>query len=189
MTRQESKQLGFPLGSPFSLGAAVADILDIVDENDVVIGSAPSEEVHSRGLLHRFVHVFVVGSDGRILVQQRHHTKKRGALLFDAAVGGHVDSGETYAEAAVREGREEIGLVGVEFEYVGKITNHDPPVEDMLGELYVVRSDGPFAGWEREAERLEWMEPGELAFMLDRFPYLFTKAMPESFRLWRARRT
>jgi len=162
----------------------MADVLDIIDANDVVIGRASSEEVHAKGLLHRFVHVFVVGSDGRILVQQRHHTKKRGALLFDAAVGGHVDSGETYFDAAVREGREEIGLEGVGYEYLGKIKNYDPPVEDMLGELYAVRSDGPFAGWEREAERLEWMTPGELAFMLERFPYLFTKAMPESFRLW-----
>lgn len=163
----------------------MAGYLDIVDEDDRVIGSASSEEVHAGRLLHRFVQVFVVGSDGRILIQQRSRRKARGPLLLDASIGGHVDSGETYDEAAIREGAEELGLRGLEYRRLGRITDRASPIENMLGILYEARSDGPFSGWEEEAERIEWMTPEELGAMVEGSPHLFTGCMPQSYRLWR----
>lgn len=166
----------------------MAKLLDVVDEADRVVGRASSEEVHARRLLHRFVQAFVVGSDGRVLIQQRSRAKERGPLLLDASIGGHVDSGETYDEAVVREGAEELGLVGATYRPLGRIHDTGSPVENMLGMLYEVRSDGPFVGWEREAERIEWVTPDDLGSMIERMPELFTGPMPESYRLWRSSR-
>jgi 8-oxo-dGTP pyrophosphatase MutT (NUDIX family) len=160
----------------------MATLLDIVDEDDNVVGTATSEEAHARLLLHRFVQVMVVGSDGRVLLQQRSRSKARGALLLDASVGGHVDSGEGYLEAALREGREEIGL-DAPLTFLGRLRDDAPPVENMLGMLYLARSDGPFVGWEAEAERLFWLRPEELLSATESMPFLFTGPMPQVARM------
>ena len=44
------------------------EILDIVDEMDLVIGSATRGEVHSSGLLHRSAHLLVFDGNGLSLI-------------------------------------------------------------------------------------------------------------------------
>lgn len=161
----------------------MSDLVDIIDENDVVIGQATREEAHSKRLLHRFIHVYVQGSDGRWLLQQRSRNKKNGPFKFDASVGGHVDAGESYLVAARREMTEEIGLPETTpLELIGKIEDRDG-MENMLGQVFIAKSDGPFSNWQEEAERLEWFTTAELAHMIGRFPYLFTGGIISSFRV------
>lgn len=92
------------------------EILDIVDEQDVVIGQATRADIHARGLLHRAVHVFVFNSAGRLLVQLRTAEKDEFPLCYTSSASGHIDSGEDYETAAVREMEEELGLTSpIEF--------------------------------------------------------------------------
>ncbi len=92
------------------------ELFDVVDAGDRVIGQATRGEVHARGLLHRAAHVFVFNSQGQLLLQQRSATKDAHPLCWTSSCSGHLDSGETYEVAAVRELKEEIGLVAdVEF--------------------------------------------------------------------------
>jgi 8-oxo-dGTP pyrophosphatase MutT (NUDIX family) len=156
-----------------------------VDDDDRVVGRASRSEAHRLGLRHRFVQVLVVGSDGRVLLQQRSRGKKLGAHLMDASVGGHVDAGESYAQAVRREASEELALpADGEYLELGTIEDTSPGVENMVGRLFVYRSDGPFSGWEAEAERLEWVSREDLATLADRFPYLCTGGLLSSIRLF-----
>ena len=93
-----------------------AELFDVVDVEDRVIGQATRSEVHARGLLHRASHVFVFNSGGQLLLQQRSATKDAHPLCWTSSCSGHLDAGETYEIAAVRELKEEIGLeADVEF--------------------------------------------------------------------------
>lgn len=84
-------------------------LLDVVNEEDQIVDSVSRLEVHRAGLLHREVHVWMFGKDGNIIFQKRGLNRALAGLL-DATVGGHVDSGEDYAQAALREAREETGI-------------------------------------------------------------------------------
>jgi len=86
------------------------EILEIVDSNDKVIGTATRAEIHRRGLMHRAVHIFVFNSTGDIYVQRRSASKDRHPLKLDSSAAGHVDPGETYEQTAVRELQEELGI-------------------------------------------------------------------------------
>lgn len=84
--------------------------LNIVDEDDQVIGEETRENIHKNGLLHREIHVWIFNDKGEILFQKRSENKDVFPGLLDASVGGHVEIGDTYDETAVKELEEETGI-------------------------------------------------------------------------------
>lgn len=88
----------------------MSEILDIVNEHDEVIGQAERDEVHRAGLLCRLIYVCFYTPSGDIILQKRSLTKKNDPGKLTTAVSGHVSSGQSYLEAAVREAFEETGV-------------------------------------------------------------------------------
>jgi len=86
------------------------EIYDFVDEDDNIIGKATRKEVHDKNLIHRSVMFFIFDKEGRIFVGQRTKNKEFFKEYWSIVLGGHVNSGETYDEAAIREFKEETGL-------------------------------------------------------------------------------
>jgi len=85
--------------------------LNIVDENDKIIGEDTRESVHKKGLLHREVHVWIYNNKGEVLLQKRSLNKDTFPGLWDASVGGHVEMGDSYKQSAIKEAKEEIGII------------------------------------------------------------------------------
>ncbi len=86
------------------------EIFDVVDENDIPVGTATRAEVHAKNLIHRAVHVFVLNRNGDLYLQKRSRLKDMNPGVWDSSVSGHLDAGEDYLQAAVRELGEEIGI-------------------------------------------------------------------------------
>ncbi|WP_417875709.1 NUDIX hydrolase [Winogradskyella sediminis] len=87
------------------------ELLDIVTKQGQPTGkTALKSEAHAKGLYHNTIHLWLYTSNGEILLQQRSHKKVIYPLLWDVSVAGHIDAGETFIEAALRETEEEIGL-------------------------------------------------------------------------------
>ena len=86
-------------------------ILDIVDENDHVIGQATRGEIHEKGLLHREIHIWFITPKGEIIFQHRAKDKDTFPDLLDATVGGHVEPGDSYEKTALKEMEEETGVI------------------------------------------------------------------------------
>lgn len=86
------------------------EMIDICDENNNIVGQGMKSGVLARGLWHRTARVFIYDSAGRILLQLRAKDKELFAGLWDVGAAGHVAVGEEYAEAAIREAKEELGI-------------------------------------------------------------------------------
>ncbi len=87
------------------------EILDIVDQNNVVLGSTTKDEIYDKKILHRIVHILVLHPDKpAIYLQKRAATKSFLPNYYCTSAGGHVHSGETHQQAAERELKEEIGI-------------------------------------------------------------------------------
>ena len=87
------------------------EIYDVVDEDDNIIGKSTREKVHkNKNLIHRSVMFFIFDKKGRIFVNQRTKNKEFFPEYWAITFGGHVNSGETYEEAVVRECKEEAGI-------------------------------------------------------------------------------
>jgi 16S rRNA (adenine1518-N6/adenine1519-N6)-dimethyltransferase len=86
------------------------ELFDVVDENDVSVSTATRASVHAGNLIHRAVHVFVLNRNGDLYLQKRSRLKDKSPGVWDSSVSGHLNAGEDYLHAAVRELGEEIGI-------------------------------------------------------------------------------
>ena len=87
------------------------EYIDIVDEAGRFTGRrALKSEAHLNGWFHNTIHVWLYSQNGDILLSQRSAKKIIFPLLWDVSAAGHVDSGESILDAAMRETREELGL-------------------------------------------------------------------------------
>jgi isopentenyldiphosphate isomerase len=104
------------------------EYFDVVDDQGQVIGRALRSECHGNPVLvHRVAHVLVFNSRGELYLQKRAATKDIQPGKWDTSVGGHLDTGETYEQAAVREMREELGIVGIPLEHL-----YDYPLRNAI---------------------------------------------------------
>ena len=101
-------------------------ILDVVDTNDEVIGSASYEEINDKQLLHRSVCILLFDDEDRLYLQRRAKVHILDPGLWDMSATGHVDLGESYQAAAEREVEEELGLRDIKIKQITKYYNDEP---------------------------------------------------------------
>ncbi len=85
-------------------------MLNIIDENNNIIGRDTRENIHKKGLLHSEIHIWIYNKNGEILFQRRAKTKDTYPNLLDVSVGGHVEMGDDYLVTAIKELEEETGI-------------------------------------------------------------------------------
>jgi isopentenyldiphosphate isomerase len=81
------------------------ELIDLIDEQDRIIGVTDKDTSHQRAQLHRCVIAFVFHSNGAMYIQKRTDNG-----LLDHAIGGHVRQGESYEVAMAREAEEELRI-------------------------------------------------------------------------------
>lgn len=86
------------------------EILFVVDDQNNPIDSKTRSEVHANGYWHRTSHIWIVNNSGEILVQKRSLLKDSNPGKWEPFFGGHLQPGIDYADGAIRELNEELGL-------------------------------------------------------------------------------
>lgn len=86
------------------------ELVDVVDEQGRPLRVVTRKHAHEFGLMHRAVRVLLFNKHGEVFVQQRSKTKDVNPGLWEGSFAGHQRHGETPAETAAREAREELGL-------------------------------------------------------------------------------
>ncbi|MGA2176034.1 MAG: NUDIX domain-containing protein [Verrucomicrobiota bacterium] len=149
------------------------EIFDIVNERDEVIGRMPRARVHREGRKHRSVHVLVFNARGDLFLQKRSMTKDTFPGAWDSSASGHLDSGEDYDACAVRELREEIGLIlAAPPRRLFKIEACAATGQEFVW-VYRLESEGPFTLHPEEIERGEWFTPARLTELIRQRPQDF----------------
>ena len=131
------------------------EIVQLVDEHNVPCGVAPRSRMRAEGLLHRATFLFVFSTDGSLFVQKRAASKDLYSSYFDACAGGVVRAGESYADNAVRESAEELGISLVAPEQVVDFLFQDIG-NRVWGRIFKLAHDSPFEFTDDEIESGEF---------------------------------
>ncbi len=120
-----------------------SELFPVVDAQDQIIGQATRKQCHAdRSLIHRSVHIVIRNAQGEVFFQKRSMRKDVSPGQWTLSATGHVDLGETYEQAAVRELQEELGIK-TSLRPLGTFLL-DYPREREFTRVFVGRHEGPF---------------------------------------------
>lgn len=117
------------------------ELVDIVDEEDRIIGQGLRGDVRARRLRHRSTYILLFNPLGQLFVHQRTATKDIYPGYYDVAFGGIVAAGEDYDTGARRELAEEIGIAGLALRRVLNF-RFDDEGNHVNGVVYTATYDG-----------------------------------------------
>ncbi len=155
------------------------EILIRVTEDDEILGPIPRSHVHGHPeYIHRSVHIMVLHPDGKLLLQKRSMIKDTQPGKWDTSVGGHVGFGQSYLEAAQREGEEELGFLfqDLRFLYSTKIRDS---VESENIQTFLAINAGPFIHHPDEIDEIRFWSKAEILEGLGK--EIFTTNFEEEF--------
>jgi len=135
------------------------EYLDIVDENDNVIGRDTRENIWKKELEHnvRVINVFIFNSKGKLLLPKRSMDRRISPGCYDFSCGEHVLSGEDYYDAAIRGLKEELGITNAKIVELGKLTPKDGV--NCFMKVYRLIYDDDLANYDRNGiKNLYWYD-------------------------------
>ena len=164
------------------------EIFDVVDENDVPVGKATRAEVHAKNLIHRAVHVLVFNRNGDLWLQKRSLRKDKNPGVWDSSVSGHLDAGENYLTAAIRELGEEIGVEkkAEDLKYAVSAKPCKATGWEHI-QLFTTQYDGSVDFPAAEIDSMMPFPVSEIEAWSKSQPEDFSSAFLELFRAWRTK--
>ncbi|MBW1750665.1 MAG: NUDIX hydrolase YfcD [Deltaproteobacteria bacterium] len=134
------------------------EIIQIVDIDNREIVAIARHLMREQHLIHRASYILVFNAAGELFVQKRTMIKDIYPGYWDVAAGGVVLAGESYEESAERELAEELGVSGVNLQFL-----FDQYYEDqenrVWGRIFTCTCEGPFTLQPEEVEYGRFMDP------------------------------
>lgn len=160
--------------------APTADsLIDRVDDQDRPIGRVPRGEALSSGAAFRTVHVFVIDSADRLLIQRLAGTRDRHPGKWGSSVAAYLYAGEDYQQAAERRLDEELGL-REPLRYQGKVRIRDASSMKFVA-LYTTHSDEATIRERNHIAEIAWRSLAQLDEQMRKEPSVFTPTFLELY--------
>jgi isopentenyldiphosphate isomerase len=141
-------------------------LLAIVDDDDAVVAVATFDEMLAKALTFRSANIFVFNSSGELFVHKRSKNLPTFAGKWDVKLGGIVDAGETYEEAATRELAEEAGIRDTAIEFLFPLKHRTSQFNNNR-RVYKCVYDGKMTLQESEIEEGKFVSMDEVLKMRD----------------------
>ncbi len=135
----------------------------IVDDEDTQIGLKFRNEIDYKVDNYRWSSIWIINSQGEVLMAQRKLTRDKDPGMWGPAVSGTIEEGETYESNAYNEAEEELGLTGIHLELGPKERMLTP--RKSFGQWFICKTDkaaSEFTPQEDEVEQVAWVKKEEL---------------------------
>lgn len=134
--------------------------IELVDNNDSIIGSEEKLVVHQKGLLHRAFSILVFNENGEMLIHQRALNKYHSGGLWTNACCGHPNAGESMETAVHRRLKEEMGFdcpLELKFIFKYRAEFDNGLIENEIDHVYVGKFNDDFTFNPEEVADYKWV--------------------------------
>ena len=151
------------------------EIIDIYDNLGQKSGmTLGKDEAHKKALIHKGVCVWIINSNDEILLQTR-SSHVMFPNMLDISFSGHIQAGETSLEAAIREGREELGIILEidKLQYLFSCREYggmDGYFENEIDDVFLYRADIPIEEYifcDNEVKEVSYVSLDEFKMMVE----------------------
>lgn len=150
------------------------EYFDIVNDNDEVVGKIKeSEQKNIKQNQLRFINILIFNDENKILVPKRSSNRKIFPNCYDFSVGGHVNSGENYEQAAYRELEEELGIKNVK---LNKVAYFNPYISESntFQTVYILKYEKAIINYDKDGiEDIFYLTKEEIKELMNNNPKLF----------------
>ena len=165
--------------TPFALMGAGKEVIALANDSDypVDVGVRRAKRPDNRHPMIAAVLVF--NGRGEIILSRVAKTKKVDAGKWSYTAGGHVDAGESYEMAAVRELKEETGISGVSLSFIGKTQTKKEGKIGAFHHVFRVVTDKVVIPDPAEIDEVRKFTPAELRQEIQEHPDRFKNTLPD----------
>lgn len=164
----------------------------VVDETDQPIGVETRSDIHAQGLWHRIIGVWLMDGDGNLLMQRRQSGRGLDDDKLDGSASGHVDPGESYEQAAIREASEELGVTLSlddleEVAYFKSQATHLDKQLNRFTKLFIARVDRDNLEVTHKQDELSdtvWMSSNEVKDLVTETPERTVPGIVIAWHIW-----
>ena len=172
--------------TPFVLMGCGKEVINLANEEDYPVDVAVRGEPIPEGRCPMIAGLFLFNSKGNIILQKVALSKKTDPRKWSYSAAGHVDAGETYEQAALRELSEEMGIQATEITFVGKECKLKDGKPRVFHHAFKVISDDPIAFDPSEVEEIQEFTIPELKQKIidhsEQFKDIFAKIFMKTFK-------
>lgn len=145
------------------------EYIDIFDSNNNSMGKVKEKmQAHEDGNFHRTAHIWIINNKKELLLQKRSASKKSHPNCWDISAAGHIRSGESVMDGALRE-------LGVEtkeedLQYIVTIKNTKDPKNMEFQYVYLLncnKAEREYIFVDNEVAEVKYVYYEELERMAD----------------------
>lgn len=150
------------------------EFFDVVNEKDEVIRKIADDKQNTvKSSQLRFVNIIIINDDNKILLPKRTSNRRKFPNCYDFLVGGHVNSGEKYEEAAYRELKEELGIENVKLKEVAYFSPFESN-SNTFQKVYLLKYNENIFNYDRDGiEKIYYKSKQEIQELMYNEPSLF----------------
>lgn len=156
------------------------DLIEIENTKNEVIGVQKRGYVHKMNLMHRSVHIALINSRGKMLLQQRASSKDCEPGKRDTSAAGHIDVGEFSLQASERELNEELGLRVTPFDQVFSLSASTETGHEFI-DVFLCRSNFTPSPYPVEIIATKWCSTQVLNRWIKKEAGIFTFVFKDIF--------
>jgi len=159
-------------------------MIPLVNKDDKIIGNKNRSDLDYNHDIFRTASLWITNSNGDVLLAQRKLNKKVDPGKWAEAVGGTVESDDSYLATIIREAQEELGLTYLEI-IEGPKQFITTPCRYFV-QWYKACINKPITDFiiqQEEVEQVAWVPMSELLGEFKANPDKYIEALPEIVKL------
>ena len=150
------------------------EYIDLFDDNNNPLEKSKEKtQAHKEGDFHRTAHIWIINENKELLLQKRSANKKSHPNCWDISGAGHIRTGEDVLDGAIRELKEELGVIAKknDLQFIATIKSTKNPKNKEFQYVYLLKCNNKIEDYvfeDNEVSEVKYVSYEKLEKMVEK---------------------